>query len=543
MTFLTIVDRELSVTARNPRAWWRRVGVAGASVFLFGFIFLTLRAWGPTFAGSRLFQALGLLGMIYAMVAGTVVTADAISREKRQGTLGLLFLTDLTGFDVVLGKIAALSIDLVLGIAAVLPIMAIPMLFGGVGLGRFVGTALSLFALLFLSLAVGACASAVCTSGRVAFATALLFLALLTFAIPAVADGLFGIAPYHPLGKWVYSFCPLWTFIGTFETAGTLTWQRWVNLGGIHALSWVMLLIACKLTSHSRVERPGAGFQQLVLRQLQTIQRGSQRFRTRWRDRMLEANPVAWLLGRDRSQHRLIWTVVLFSTAIWLIKHVETPARWPDGDLAILWPFFSHYTFCLWIAIEAPRRLIDDKESGALELLLCTPVPPEQILSGCKAHLRRLFVRPLLFLLLFYIYGVLALLWFSTAPGNQEIYMLAVRGIFVIPVQVYTLFRVGLYQGLVSGNSIKATVWLVAKVCVLPYVLFVGWMVFCEEYGRAIGFPRLTQTFVFNTWAIAHLLANAALAIHANSRLLDFRTLAARTTARPWWKRVVGLTA
>jgi ABC-type transport system involved in cytochrome c biogenesis permease component len=39
-----------------------------------------------------------------------------VSSEKREGTLGLLFLTPLTGMDIVLGKMACHSLQLGYGV-------------------------------------------------------------------------------------------------------------------------------------------------------------------------------------------------------------------------------------------------------------------------------------------------------------------------------------------------------------------------------------------------------------------------------------------
>jgi len=39
--------------------------------------------------------------------AACALTADTLSGESREGTLGLLFLTDLRSWDVTLGKLAS----------------------------------------------------------------------------------------------------------------------------------------------------------------------------------------------------------------------------------------------------------------------------------------------------------------------------------------------------------------------------------------------------------------------------------------------------
>src|SRR6185369_11363920 len=91
---------------------------------------------------KAIFGALTGTAVLYAFVAGMRDTADCLSWEKREGTLGLLFLTDLKGYDVVLGKLAAHSLNAFYSVVAVLPMLAIPLLMGGITLGEVGRTAL-----------------------------------------------------------------------------------------------------------------------------------------------------------------------------------------------------------------------------------------------------------------------------------------------------------------------------------------------------------------------------------------------------------------
>ena len=61
----------------------------------------------PRDTGLALFIALSAIAYIYSLRAGALSTADCVSEEKREGTLGLLFLTDLKSYDIVLGKLGA----------------------------------------------------------------------------------------------------------------------------------------------------------------------------------------------------------------------------------------------------------------------------------------------------------------------------------------------------------------------------------------------------------------------------------------------------
>src|SRR6267143_384147 len=116
MTFLPIVDRELRVAARKRSTFW--------------------------------------VSLAAALSAGLFFTSDCLSEEKREGTIGFLFLTDLRGYDVVLGKLLATSLRCFYALLAVFPIIAITLLMGGVTGEQFWKTLLALVNALLVSLAV-----------------------------------------------------------------------------------------------------------------------------------------------------------------------------------------------------------------------------------------------------------------------------------------------------------------------------------------------------------------------------------------------------
>src|ERR1043166_1883472 len=93
----------------------------------------------PVMMGKAVFNALSIMAVAYSLLIGPFITADCISSEKRDGTLGLLFLTDLRSFDVVLGKWAATSLAGFYGLVAVLPALAIPLVIGGGAPGEYGG--------------------------------------------------------------------------------------------------------------------------------------------------------------------------------------------------------------------------------------------------------------------------------------------------------------------------------------------------------------------------------------------------------------------
>jgi hypothetical protein len=124
--------------------------------------------------GRGLFVALtvALLGM--ALISGVVLTADCLSRERREGTLGFLFLTDLTGWDVVAGKLVALALVPFQAVLAVFPVAALSVFLGGVTYGEFWRVLLVVLLGLWMSLAVGMWVSSWVTDDRQAVGLSLL---------------------------------------------------------------------------------------------------------------------------------------------------------------------------------------------------------------------------------------------------------------------------------------------------------------------------------------------------------------------------------
>ena len=138
MTFLPIVDRELRAAGRRRSTYWLRFLAAAAAIAVGVCFIWTAPSAMPVHQVSKgFFTLLASLSFGFCLLAGIFLTADCLSLEKREGTLGLLFLTDLNGFDVVLGKLAASSVQCFYALLAVLPLLGLPLLTGGVTAGEF----------------------------------------------------------------------------------------------------------------------------------------------------------------------------------------------------------------------------------------------------------------------------------------------------------------------------------------------------------------------------------------------------------------------
>src|SRR5215471_3794512 len=195
MTVLPIVDRELRIAARRHGTYWLRVGLASLAILIGSAIFFFTLELPPYLTGRVLFGALAGLLFLYCLGYGRRSTADCLSQEKRDGTLGLLFLTDLKGHDVVLGKLAATSLRGFYALMAVFPVLAVTLLLGGISHGEFWRMVLVLVNTFWLSLAIGVFGSAISRDHRRAMAANFLLLLLLVAAPGAAA---FALAYFFP---------------------------------------------------------------------------------------------------------------------------------------------------------------------------------------------------------------------------------------------------------------------------------------------------------------------------------------------------------
>src|SRR5690606_5264691 len=70
----------------------------------------------------------------------------------------------------------------------------------------------------------------------------------------------------------------------------------------------------------------------------------------------------------------------------------------PTWFLIVPLAFTVHLILATWVIAESSMRIIEDRRSGALELLLCTSLTDREIVEGHRLALRRLFLRPVLVL-------------------------------------------------------------------------------------------------------------------------------------------------
>ena len=162
MTAAPVILRELRAESRRPATYYARLASAVSAFVLLGLLAAQQGLVSASTLGQRLFYALNLTQFLLIAVLVPVMTSDCVSRERREGTLGLLFLTPLTPLGVVLGKWIIQALRGVALFAATLPISALPYLMGGVGYRDLFSSLLVNASMMLLALGAGIAASSLC---------------------------------------------------------------------------------------------------------------------------------------------------------------------------------------------------------------------------------------------------------------------------------------------------------------------------------------------------------------------------------------------
>lgn len=487
MSLLPIVERELRERARWRSTYWVRGSAAFLAAGISAFILMFITAATPGAEGKLALEILAWLAFPFVVLEGLRNTADSLSQEKREGTLGLLFLTDLKGYDVVLGKFFASSLTSFYAFIAIIPALAIPVLLGGVTGADFWRLVLALMNALFFSLTAGTFVSAISREERRAWSATFALIGLFMVVAPALAYT-FNL----PFLSGFSGFTAFYLYVESrYLTAPNLYWNAiWIP----HLMSWVWLALASFLlprvwqqTGVQRVER----------------RRAEPAVARRNRNEMLAVNPVWWLTSRNTYQRKWLWVVVVSSCVIGVVAWMSA-----NQNAGALWVIFGcaaalHMGLAIWVAFEACSSFAEARSTGAMELLLSTPLHVRQILRGQHLALKELFLLPVL--ILFGVEVALAaaqiFIWSQSgggAGGALSVMVVLMLGFCIVwfALDLFAVAEVGMWFGLRSQKPTQALTKTVLYVLVFPLLL----VAFPCCWGIAPGL-MVAKSVIFFTWA------------------------------------------
>jgi hypothetical protein len=402
MTALPIVERELRVAARNRETYWGRSGV------VLGLGLLWIPGWMGTFGTTTEMNTFVFNGMLWigfgVSCFACLFTADAISRERREGTLGLLFLSRVRAGDVLLGKLGSSGLKSLCMLAAFLPMLMIPVLAGGVTGGEAFREGLVLLDTFWFSLCAGLWASARSGEAFKSITTACLLVGVVVLA-PFVWKILSPLYVRLQIGDIVI-LSPLATLFCARDEfyKGLTPWPFWISLGAVQLLGWVLLLFSGIRLRHSLRESDIAAINRKTSGEptgdVSENPPSSVANRPRKSGaRFLHAysNPVDWLVQRQRGILTTLWIAaaieVLYFASSWAVFRGMFTLGWPSVIGWVVWFAASASTDALF-ARAGSRFFYESKRSGQLETLITTPLGPRGVAEGQWSALKKLLAWP-----------------------------------------------------------------------------------------------------------------------------------------------------
>lgn len=525
---LPVVHRELLTASRRRGTYNARVGTALIALVAMVWFYLVNGSAGPASSlGKSLFNALSIFAFISASFSGCWLTSDCVSSEKREGTLGLLFLTDLKGFEILLGKLTSSSFASFYSLLAILPLLAMSIVLGGVTLNDVGQVGLLLANTMFFSLAAGLFVSTFSRSERKAlFATGLLIVVAAFWPLPVMwlmkealeihlsEEAAMALGLPSPLFSFILS--PIGANFSTPNAAS----RFFSSLAFVHLEAWLLLVLAGRWLprlAHQGAEPIGRRDWAQKWRQWSY---GQGEGRLRYRRKLLDANAFSWLAAREQRKPIHVWLMLGTMLALWLPAAWKYPNYFADPEIGVGLAFILHGLLKVWFTSEVCARLNEDRHSGGLELLLSTPLGVVEIAQGQAAALRRQFLLPTVFILLL----DAILLMFD----NQNQHLAIAAGMVLLPVDLWALKWVGMWRSLTQPKLDRALIGTWLQVLYAPWIAFAA-IVSAERilpYLLGGAFPVDSRSWIA-LWTLLNLANSLTFALLARRSFLSkFRILA-----------------
>jgi ABC-type transport system involved in multi-copper enzyme maturation permease subunit len=478
---LPVIDRELRASARQPFTYYLRT--LGAGALLAASLYFALGNGFESNFGGKLFGYLHST-MFYAIwILVPLLAADCISRERREGTLGLLYMTGLRGEDIVVAKSVAHGLRALTLWVAVAPVLTIPFLLGGVSWQEALLSVAVNSSAMCWALAAGILGSAWSkTWGHAVLRAAIFALFFLLVMAVLAGEGLASILRSGRASFWSTSTAALFdigpanwdfvfvvgigfitnlshnfaAFVFRVVTNGQLAWLAAL----IFTISLLGLAIAIRLAGAKtrRIWRePPPSPQQVWLQHMFCTPVVWVSFFQRWMKRKLETNPIGWLEQRTWSGRLVTWGWLAVIASLYSVVLTDPGffqrTSVPQNVMA--------WMLVLSMAISTAGSFRRERESGVLELLLVSPIGERTIISGRLRGLWGQFLPSFALLLTVWFY----LATISMTRGEEGGAILFYASTFCsLPV-------IGLYFSLRCRTFMNALLAAVALGLVLPFYL------------------------------------------------------------------------
>jgi hypothetical protein len=464
MNVYPVFSRELKQAIRKPIHYWLRTGTVVVGIGI-GIALLSHSSTWPASAslGREIFRRVTAIVFGLCLFSGVLLSSNLLCEERREGSLTLLFLTRVTGLDVIIAKLGTTALLACQIVLALFPLMALCMVLGGVSGAEFARAVQVLSCTLMLSLSVGVFISALNRSMGRAALISFFAISIGTLLLSVLDDQMRRLFPAGSVGIIVPGPIQLFQGLGDLEFRlspngfpRAIAFQ-WSLFGALLSLAGLMLKRLCVLDGSGRVKT----------RKLKDFSKAWARRRL-----ALHRNPVHWLISRQRGSWLGNWLLVSVLLLGWtsFLEVFENQPWTPILGLFVLGPLV-HILLKVAIISEAAECLASVRRPE-LELLLVSPLSVGKIIHGLARALLRRFAGSIA--TVFFVDLMIVLFYrpphmpFREPTAFLFIFALSITMLVDLPALIWR----GLWNGLRSRHALSAMRRTMMEVLLVPVVVF-----------------------------------------------------------------------
>ena len=464
MNILTILLRELRMQGRRIGTYLMRVAIAGPALLLcLGDLLSGNPNSSDTLAGTS-----RILMVLFCFGAGLTIS-DAVGSERRRGTLGLLMLTPLRPAQILLGKAACQATHYLLCLVAAVPVIALPLLSGGITWQEVVMQCVNLLAATLLGLSAGLLATTCFRQPWAALGSCLLVLLALFLGPPALRYYDMVVNPSRqawiwngPLGLPTAAY-PEWGGVPTGPLLDSGWWSHLIPTLTTGAALFVLALLIFGL--QRRFERNPSRLPRKESRTGAPEPEPPNWVYPTIRRRRLQLpegrNPCEELASAYAGNPLVSRMILMFLGGLFLLIHCFS--RFEDdfvylSPLCVIILFLIEVTVRWSLAAEIPRQYEQERNGGTLELVLGSSLSAGQVARG----LARATIRTHLWKI-----GLLVVCHLLLLPAAEDDSLLRFHlgSLLLICLEAHAIHMVAASLALRGCNRIPATLGLFGIYC------------------------------------------------------------------------------
>jgi ABC-type transport system involved in multi-copper enzyme maturation permease subunit len=330
--------------------------------------------------GEDFYYAIATVQLLLVLLVAPAATAGAICVDRARGTLTHMLVTDLTDYEIVLGKLAARLLPVFALVSATVPVLALAGLLGGI-----IMEAIATLTLITFALAILGCALALAFSVRAT-------------KVHEVLMAVYGIEAVWIVGPLVWSLLediagvpgpPAWYVdINPFVLAwAPYGWSNGVGLWFYALVLGAALLLSAGLVAFAVLRLRSEATRRTGMRATKVsswISRARAWVEARRPGPSLDDDPVLWRewrRGRPSRLARIIWgsyfALALAGTG-WSVLLAVTSGGF-DADTVGLVSGVQATFGLLLVSMIAPTALAEERARGSLDVLMTTPLSTDRI--------------------------------------------------------------------------------------------------------------------------------------------------------------------